>query len=241
MDTGGSHTTQSNATNTPTGKSVCGLCGAEFDKPLRYCGSCGNFDSILPSWSRPADRLWNSPKLVPASKLIQTRKISKLEPYGIPYSSPCLVVVTGPPGSMKSTMATRIADAFPLPVLYDSLEEGTSDTLRLRLKRLEILRDDLWFTSCSTFNQIEEGLDETGAGLYVLDSITVSNLLPRDLLRLAREKRVVVIAVNQITKDGKGAGPQELQHESDILIDLDAGKWRLSKSRFGELIGGEVL
>jgi len=142
---------------------------------------------------------------------------------------------------MKSTMATRIADAFPLPVLYDSLEEGTSDTLRLRLKRLEILRDDLWFTSCSTFNQIEEGLDETGAGLYVLDSITVSNLLPRDLLRLAREKRVVVIAVNQITKDGKGAGPQELQHESDILIDLDAGEWRLTKSRFGELIGGEVL
>lgn len=230
-----------NPINTPTGKSTCGLCGAEYDKPLRYCGSCGNFDSLLPQWSRPADRLWNKQKMVPASKLIQTRKISQLGPYSIPYSSPCLSVITGPPGSMKSTMATRIADAFPLPVLYDSLEEGTSDTLRLRLKRLEILRDDLWFTSCSTFNQIEEGIDETGAGLYVLDSITVSNLLPRDLLRLAREKQVVVIAVNQITKDGKGAGSMELQHESDILIELDSGKWRLSKSRFGSLTEGDVL
>lgn len=137
-------------------------------------------------------------------------------------------------------MATQIADKRDGPVLYDSLEEGTGDSIRLRLKRLEILKDDLFFGQCRTYQDIEEDLDEIRASTYILDSITVSNLLPRDLLRLSRERSLMVIAVNQVTKAGLGAGSMELQHDADILIETDNGKWMVSKNRFGELTGGDV-
>ncbi len=224
----------------PRGKHACGLCGANYDRQLKYCIACGTFDTILPSFDRPADSLWAKTPLVSADKLIRAKRISQLEPFPIPYCSPCLVVIHGKPGSWKSTMAVKIADKRPGSVLYDSLEEGTGDSIRLRLKRLEILKDDLYFGHCRRYSDIEDNLDEIGADTYILDSITVSNLLPRDLLRLSRERSLLVIAVNQVTKAGLGAGSMELQHDADILIETDNGKWMVTKNRFGELTGGEV-
>lgn len=233
-----------NTIESPVGKHVCGLCGAQFDRGLAYCISCGNFDSIMPHHTRPADDLWNKTELIPASKLIKAHKISLLDPYPIPYCEPCLIVVTGRPGSYKSTMVTKIADQRGGPVLYDSLEEGTGDSIRLRLKRLEILKDDLFFGSCRRYCDIEESLDEIGATTYILDSITVSNLQPRDLSRLGKDRSLLVIAVNQVTKKGEGAGSMELQHDADILIETieeeGKGLWHTTKNRFGELTGGEV-
>lgn len=226
------------------GKHVCGQCGAQYDRSLAYCISCGTFDTIMPHHTRPADNLWNKTELIPASKLIKTRKISVLDPYSIPYCEPCLIVVTGRPGSYKSTMVTKIADQRGGPVLYDSLEEGTGDSIRLRLKRLEILKDDLFFGSCRRYCDIEESLDQIGATTYVLDSITVSNLQPRDLSRLGKDRSLLVIAINQVTKRGEGAGSMELQHDADILIETEEqdgkGFWETTKNRFGELTRGEV-
>jgi len=121
------------------------------------------------------------------------------------------------------------------------LEEGFGEALSSRLRRLEVSRSDLLIALLHDVSTIDKTIEERGIEMFVLDSITVSTLRPRDLVALARQREVEVVCVAQVNKAGDLAGALELAHDCDVLIRVEEMKWKVEKNRFGELLSGEVL
>jgi predicted ATP-dependent serine protease len=197
------------------------------------------FNTILPQATR--HRMWQGEIVVEASSIYKSPVTSKLEPFDIRTGTTSVVAFYGPPGSGKSTGATKIADQFPGPVLYCSIEEGIGESLRARLKRLEIHRKGLWFCSHMTVGGIDSQIDAKQPGLVVIDSLTSSSMTPDDLLSMAHEKKVIVLAVLQVTKAGLPAGENAILHDADVCVSFENLEWSLTKSRFqGTSAGGKV-
>jgi len=219
----------------------CSTCAAEYHQQPGYCFKCGRFDTIFPNVYRPVESLWHGETIKTAEDLYKKPRLFKLKPYPIPIGRPALTVVYGSPGHGKSTMVTKIADARGGSVLMVPLEEGFGEALSSRLRRLEVSRADLLIALLHDVSTIDKAIEEHGIEMFVLDSITVSTLRPRDLVALARQREVEVVCVAQVNKAGDLAGALELAHDCDVLIRVEEMKWKVEKNRFGELLSGEVL
>lgn len=219
---------------------VCGKCSAHYNvADLAFCNACLEFNTILPQSDRP--RMWQGEQVVEACSVYKTPTTTTLAPYDIRVGSSGVVTFFGPPGSGKSTGATKVADAFDGPVLYCSIEEGIGDSLRARLKRLEIHRKGLWFASHMTLGGIDTQIDAKEPGLVVIDSLSASVMTSDDILSLAHDKDVVVLAILQVTKAGLPAGENAILHDADVCVSFENLNWSLTKSRFqGTSAGGKV-
>lgn len=219
---------------------VCGKCTAQYEvADLAFCNQCLEFNTILPQATR--HRIWQGEEVVEASQVYKSPVTTNLSPYDISVGSSGVVTFFGPPGSGKSTGATKVADQFTGPVLYCSIEEGIGDSLRARLKRLEIHRRGLWFASHMTLGGIDAQIDAKQPGLVVIDSLSASSMTSEDILGIAREKDVVVLAILQVTKAGLPAGENAILHDADVCVSFENLEWSITKSRFqGTIAGGKV-
>jgi len=220
---------------------VCIVDATEYIEKMKFCLTCGRFNTIYPATFRPVESLWGGEVVVQASDFIKDTKLSMLAPYPIPVGRRFVAALYGSPGAGKTTMGIRIGDAFEGTVLYVAVEQGLADSLKARLRSLEVCRDGFLIGVLRDVTSIDRVVSERGVGLVLLDSITASSLRTNDLVAFSIDRNVSVVMTAQVNKEGMAAGDMGILHGADLVVRVEKMRWEIEKSRFGGLTSGEVL
>ena len=159
-------------------------------------------------------------------------------PFG---SDPLSLAFYGLPGSRKTTMMLQIAGeiADQETCLFASAEEGVRSTLAEKLRRLEIHSPNLMLTNDTNILSLVELAEQRRALWLFLDSVTILRLLPVDITAIASRGLNLVFAMHA-TKEGEYAGPSGIIHAVDAAVKLDAGRFCVTKNRFGPALEGAL-
>lgn len=203
---------------------------------------CQDGGTIILEPIRPAAAMRTELQAATARDLVK-RKWSTLESKAYPelaVSKGALVAVWGPPGSGKSTFATRYVDGLARPVLYFSAEEKLGPTLASRLERCGVTRADFHLVGQGSIDAVCSMSTNVAAAALVLDSVSMTAIQPGDLRRLLESAGVdVVLYLLHATKDGMAAGPNAYLHEADVIVELAAMRWTVTKSRYQATDGSQ--
>jgi hypothetical protein len=187
--------------------------------------------------------------IAPDSKIVKSTDLDKIKFEEIPFTgkwfdffgnpSPnFLCLIFGLPGSGKSTFsisfAKYLAENFGL-VVYISGEEGISKTLKDKLNLTGAKSDYLYIADWRSYAAITENLKKDPFNFIFIDSLDTLKIGP-DELRILRNmhSNSAFVTIAQSTKDGKMCGSQELNHDSDITVQVDKGTAVSIKNRFKE-------
>jgi len=162
---------------------------------------------------------------------------------GVSIGGQALVVLAGPPGSGKSTLATRILDGTSGAVVYVSVEEAPGPSLGQRLARLGVRRSDFLVVGWGNADQIATLLRQRRCVAVCIDSVQVAHWHARELRHLLAvlPSLRLIVAVSQVNKRGEIAGTNELLHEADVALEVEAMHATLVKSRFQGVTDGPRL
>lgn len=169
-----------------------------------------------------------------------------------------ITLLAGEPGIGKSTLTLQIAEAFSMQgrsVLYISGEES-EEQIVLRAERLSLSLKNLSILSETNLETIIATATEHAPDFLIIDSIQVTNsqnipgtagsvsqvrLCAEAILEFAKPKRLPVLLIGHVTKDGTLAGPRVLEHLVDVVLYLEGSRsheFRLLrgvKNRFGSV------
>jgi DNA repair protein RadA/Sms len=168
-----------------------------------------------------------------------------------------LIVLTGDPGIGKSTLLLQISHhlATQHRVFYFSSEESLQQ-VKGRAERLDCSNSNLLFSDQADLETIITTAQTHKPDLLIIDSIqncynqqtqTIPGSIGQlrestfQLMRLAKEHDIAIIATGHITKDGTIAGPKTLEHMVDAVFYLQGeDRWqtrvlRSVKNRFGTI------
>lgn len=161
-------------------------------------------------------------------------------------------MLTGVPGSGKTTFALQLSDALSRHagkgLLYNANEES-KPMVKLTADRIGIAARFQVAQVHSIDALVKRVLDE-GIEVLVQDSLqtlqdgslTKQNLLAsvtRKLVRLSKDHDVTVLVIGQVTKTGQASGPMALLHEVDAHLHIGRDKktgnrfLNMMKNRFG--------
>ena len=168
------------------------------------------------------------------------------------------ILLSGDPGIGKSTLLLQISTQInsTKTIIYFSSEESLAQ-VKLRFQRINQNNiDHILFSDVSILETITEICKQKKPVLIIIDSIQnilsqASNSLPGtisqlkettfNLMRLAKEHNIAIIATGHITKEGIIAGPKLLEHMVDAVFYLQKeDQWqartlRSIKNRFGSI------
>ncbi|PMP66801.1 MAG: DNA repair protein RadA [Thermodesulfobacterium geofontis] len=243
----------------------CQECGYRSLKWLGRCPECGEWNTFVEEKEKKEKGKSISYEKAKAQKLSEIifepqkrlktgfTEFDQVLGGGIVSSS--LILIGGDPGIGKSTLLTQIAGILSekgIKVVYVSAEESV-EQVSLRVDRLGINRN-FYFISDTNLASIIEAVEEIKPHLLIVDSIQTVYLPELEsspggvsqvrecanvLMRLAKEKGIVVVLVGHITKGGIIAGPKILEHLVDVVLYLEGEKetgfriLRAVKNRFG--------
>lgn len=169
-----------------------------------------------------------------------------------------LMLLTGEPGIGKSTLTLQIANQLSgkgRNVLYVSGEES-EEQISLRGKRLGLPLKNLKLLSETNLETILATANEEKVDFLIVDSIQVVSsqnipggpgsvsqvrLCTEAILEFAKPKRLPVLLIGHVTKDGTLAGPRVLEHLVDTVLYLEGSRThdlrilRGVKNRFGSV------
>ena len=167
-----------------------------------------------------------------------------------------IVLVGGSPGIGKSTLMSSTLAALQgvgHPTLYVSAEESASQ-VRLRAERLGPDALSVPVIAETSLESVLATLEAERPSVCVIDSVQTVHAdyltgapgsvgqvreVAARLERLARERRITVILVGHVTKDGALAGPRVLEHAVDCVLQFEGEHQRTYrvlralKNRFG--------
>ena len=167
-----------------------------------------------------------------------------------------LLLLTGEPGIGKSTITLQIADKLceqGKKVLYVSGEES-EEQISLRGQRLGLGLKNLQLLSETNLETILATASEEKIDFLIVDSVQVINsqaipggagsvsqvrLCAERILEFAKPKKMSVLLIGHVTKDGTLAGPRVLEHLVDTVLYIEGSRlhdFRLLrgvKNRFG--------
>lgn len=167
-----------------------------------------------------------------------------------------LTLIGGEPGIGKSTLALQTALKLKgRRILYVSGEESVNQ-IKMRADRLGTMQSDCYLLSETHLEEILEQARALNPQLLVIDSIqtiassavetgaiagSVSQIreCTAQLLAYAKSSGVPVILVGHITKEGSLAGPKQLEHIVDTVLQFEGDRQHLyrilraNKNRFG--------
>jgi len=149
------------------------------------------------------------------------------------------IVISGPPGTGKSTLLVTIADRVAKggkKVLYTSGEQ-TADDVGLIAQRVGALNPDVEVLgNTGDCYKMAEVIEEIKPELLIVDSIQTAFLEDVEaaegssaqvtasinfLTALGKREKLCLIIVSHVNKDGDIAGPKTLEHLVDTLTEFD--------------------
>lgn len=152
-----------------------------------------------------------------------------------------LILLTGEPGIGKSTLTLQIADKLSnlgKKVLYISGEES-EEQISLRGRRLGLPLKNLQLLNESNLETLLATTEEEKVDVLIVDSIQVmhsQNILgtagsvsqvrfcTETILEFSKPKRLPVLLIGHVTKDGTLAGPRVLEHLVDTVLYLEGSR-----------------
>jgi DNA repair protein RadA/Sms len=244
----------------------CQSCGSQHPQWLGQCKSCNEWNTlveeILEKTSKELTTWSSDTKNTPVAILqIDSLKVDRettgdiefdrVLGGGIVPGSLCLL--GGEPGIGKSTLLLQIAIKKDKKVLYVSGEESLQQ-IKMRAERIGIEDDKCHVLTEISTTKILEAAEKISPDLLIIDSIqtaytpnldssagSVSQIkeAASEFLRYSKSRRVPVILVGHITKDGGLAGPKILEHMVDVVLQFEGDRHHLYrilrslKNRFG--------
>lgn len=225
----------------------CWRCQAEYDQPLDFCIACLHFNTIMLAPHRRTATLDGEFQVATARDLVQATWDSLAAEEALPgvrLQQRAFVLIVGPPGCGKSTLAAQAANCFKAPVVLLNIEERLAASVGERLSRLGIHRRDYYVVGRSTVDQAVTFIRRVRAKVVVLDSMQASTWLSSDIRNLVNACLLdVILVTSQVNAEGRMAGKNEAAHEADVIIDLEeSGAWTVTKSRYGPTgLRGQVV
>jgi predicted ATP-dependent serine protease len=216
----------------------CFLCGAWFLEHAAACTSCLESGAIIRAGRRSPAAIDTVAEVTTAAKLAKASfTIVRSEAYGrLRLGAGVLLVAYGPAGSGKSTFTTRLINALAGPVVYQSTEEGLGATLRARLDRCKVRRDDFTIVGANaSIDQVVDIVRTRRAVALAVDSVQVAAYTAEELRRLLivlAPTLQLVVGTCQVNKRGRIEGRERLLHEGDVVVRVESMAWVVEKSRY---------
>ncbi len=166
------------------------------------------------------------------------------------------ILVGGDPGVGKSTLLLQVAAQAAMrgaACAYISGEEAV-EQVRARAQRMGLGAAPVRLAAETALRDIVEALKREHFDLVVIDSIqtlwsdqieagpgSVAQVRAAagELVRLAKKRRIAVVLVGHVTKDGQIAGPRVVEHMVDAVLSFEGERGypfrilRGAKNRFG--------
>ncbi len=162
-------------------------------------------------------------------------------------------LLAGEPGIGKSTLVTQLLGE--IKGLYVAAEES-AEQIAMRVKRLGLKLGDFEVLECNRSVEVWEYMDRAKSEyeIVVLDSVqmfysengvgppgSVGQIkqVAMEMVEMAKRKRIAVIILGHVTKEGEIAGPKLLEHMVDTVLYFEGDKsgdlriLRVTKNRFG--------
>jgi len=153
---------------------------------------------------------------------------------GLAWSPGAFVLVWGPPGAGKSTMAFRAAGEADGPVGLYLAEEDQGPAVGQRLRACGLDRPDVEVLRGGGVDDLVAWARGRREPVLVIDSVSATFFQPQDLRRLVDVGGLRLLLVTaQATKGGEHAGPRALAHEADVVVKVADGGWTVEKNRYG--------
>jgi DNA repair protein RadA/Sms len=245
----------------------CQNCGQEAPKWLGKCPSCKEWNTfveekIQSNSTKVSAFSTSTGKAKPINIehveqkdndriTIQDQELQRVLGGGLVPGS--LVLFGGEPGIGKSTLMLQLAILDQHKTLYVSGEESEQQ-VKMRAERIGIKNPNCLLLTETYLDSILEHALEINPTLIIIDSIqtlytaqldsspgSVSQIkeCTAQLLRFAKTKKIAVMLIGHITKEGSLAGPKVLEHMVDCVLQFEGDRnhvyrlLRTVKNRFG--------
>ncbi len=242
---------------------ICSNCGNGSGSWMGRCPDCGQWNTFKEqrdskdSKKKESLTKFSTTPLSKITSLETKRKKTGIFEFdrvlGGGFVPGVVIMLTGEPGVGKSTLLLQSLQH--LKTLYISGEEA-AEQVKDRADRLKINVKDLLFSDTLQVEGIIEGVEDlkTLPEIIVIDSIqtvysrTIDNPAgsitqlretTAQLIKLAKTKKIPIIIVGHVTKEGDIAGPKTLEHMVDAVLSFEGEKishfrvLRAQKNRFG--------
>lgn len=245
----------------------CQNCGHETPKWLGKCPSCKEWNTFVEETiTKSSEKLAAFSTSTGKAKPINIEQVEKAHTERIQLRDKelervlggglvpgSLVLFGGEPGIGKSTLMLQLAILDQHKVLYVSGEESEQQ-VKMRASRIGIENQNCILLTETYLESILEHAQEINPELVVIDSIqtlytahldsspgSVSQIkeCTAQLLRFAKTKKIAVMLIGHITKEGALAGPKVLEHMVDCVLQFEGDRnhvyrlLRTVKNRFG--------
>lgn len=246
---------------------VCDSCGYGSASWLGKCPNCGlwnTFREMRTGKDSGSKKRETVEKLAVTSlSKIKSLKKTRIETgifefdrvLGGGFVPGAVILLTGEPGVGKSTLLLQ--SLHKISTLYISGEEAP-EQVKDRAERLGIKFDDFLFSDTLQIESIVAGVEEMKdlPDIIVIDSVQTAYSLTIEgvagsitqlkevtaqIIRLAKTKKIPVILVGHVTKEGDIAGPKTLEHMVDAVLSFEGERishfrvLRALKNRFGSI------
>ncbi len=246
---------------------VCTGCEATSPKWSGQCMQCKSWNSLVEDvvnvgkmeLKKSAALPVKSTLSVTESALSELRiKSGSLElnrVLGGGFVPDSLVLLVGDPGIGKSTLTIQVCNsmaALGKKVLYFSGEESISQVAK-RAQRLG-LKNDIGLVHVNNLETLLASLEAEKPDFVVVDSVQVMasddvasqagsisqiRYVTEQLMQVAKGKKIPILLIGHVNKEGNLAGPQVLTHLVDTVLFLEGDNFhqfrllRSTKNRFG--------
>jgi len=215
---------------------VCLNCGSVCDEKLRFCPSCNSYDSYIAAAIRPTETILEDSEIVTGAEIrFRSQRSLELRHYSwLQLPRIFSLMVYGSPGSGKTSFLLNLGQDLGVhgKVLFNSLEMGLGESFGNLLSYNEITSGSLDFCCINSFGTLCDKL--FSYDFLIIDSLTLSFLLPTDIARIMREYKIAVSFSVHETKSGNYKGDSGLGHYCDILLrTTDNFKVKVEKNRYG--------
>jgi DNA repair protein RadA/Sms len=241
----------------------CSACDAPAAQWSGQCPACGAWNTLVEevTSTRPAGPQAERALLLDDVPTDERRPV----PTGVAEVDRVLggglvpgsvTVLGGAPGMGKSTLLLQVTAAVAgsgRTALYASSEESRVQ-VRGRAERLGLAGDRVWLHGDGAVDRLLAAADDIRPDLVVVDSVQTAfdpevasapgslnqvRAVAQRLVAEARSRRMAVVLVGQVTKDGGLAGPKALEHVVDTVLAFEGDRHhalrllRAVKHRYG--------
>lgn len=247
---------------------ICTKCNAESSKWSGQCYKCNSWNTLVEDVINVGknDKTLNRATSVKPKILLSDIEYKEVRfktevgefdrVLGGGFMEDSVVLLVGDPGIGKSTLTIQICDrmAKGRSVLYFSGEESVSQ-IASRAKRLN-LKNPIAIANINSLESILATIESEKPGFVVVDSVQVMSsedvasqagsisqvrYVTEQLMQVAKSKKIPILLIGHVTKEGQLAGPQVLTHLVDTVLYLEGDRFhqfrllRATKNRFGAI------